>query len=146
MECVIEKEPEDLTTSFIDEIEFVGSLQKDASTQTELTIDELANLMTTLKINTDAKKNLEMQLDNFKFSEQSFIDQDDKTKFFTGLSSSKTLFLLHTLVAPYITHHSRSFTFFQQLVLSLMKLRLNLSYLYSSYRFLQLQLQLFTIQ
>lgn len=71
-----------------------------ASTQPEvrqvdilLMIDKINNLR--LK-----KEKLEKQIAAVLFTEESFIYDDKKTRFFTGLSSYKILLLIHKTIAP----------------------------------------------
>jgi hypothetical protein len=58
--------------------------------------------------------------------EDAFMNDDSKVLFYTGLTTSKLLFDLHAFVKPYLKHLC-ILTPFQQLLLTLMKLRLNLS-------------------
>lgn len=115
----------------------VEPLTKDVSVQTDLTmdqLDDLSNKMNDLNICTEEKNNLQEGLDNFLFLVDAFAGNDKKTKFFTGLSSSKTLSLLHEHVDPLLYLPGQSLSTFQQLVLTLMKPRLSFSYSYLCYK------------
>lgn len=117
---------------------FHESFTKDASTQTNLDVmdlEEVTELLKALKISEKAEADLKNKLEHFILVEEAFRSDDSKTKFFTGLARSNTLFLLHKLIHPYLVDHGKSLSTFQQLVLSLMKIRLNLSCTYLSYRF-----------
>ena len=60
---------------------------------------------------------------------------DKKVKYYTGLSNVGTLLLLLKFLLPGITTVERSLTHFQQLVMVLLKLRLNLEEIDLAYRF-----------
>ncbi|KAL7300297.1 hypothetical protein TKK_0006927 [Trichogramma kaykai] len=62
---------------------------------------------------------------------------DQKTLYYTGLPNAQTLFAIHETVKSYLMPLKRScaLTTFQQLVLTLIKLRLNLSFTDLAYRF-----------
>lgn len=123
-----------------------------ASTQTDLNILDLELItesMQNLRISCDesdkAFRNLQKQMNNLMLKEETFINNNTKTKFFTGIASSNTLFQIHEQVHDYLVNHTRSsrtnLTTFQILILSLMKLRLNLSYSYLSYRLIKFQIK-----
>lgn len=94
----------------------------------------------------------DLQLDNLKLREEIFqlrdrlakmdLDQDSfmndnkKTLFFTGLPNADVLLIVYNAVEPFIKETAiTSLTKFQQLLLTLMKLRLNLYFKYLAYRF-----------
>ena len=80
-------------------------------------------------------KRIQKKLDDLQFTYESFIENDAKTKFFTGLPSYKLLFKVHDRVGPYLSTTVRSaLSTFQQLIVTLMKLRFNHSFEYLSYR------------
>lgn len=75
----------------------------------------------------DMKKivEIEKRLANLTFERESFFQDDRRTKYYTGLPSYKILYWLEGLVAPYLYRQSSKCSTFQQLVLALMKLRIN---------------------
>ena len=58
--------------------------------------------------------------------EDGFCDEDDKVHYYTGLGSWQLLHVLFTFIQPTLKQRS-SLTPFQQLLVMLMRLRLNLS-------------------
>lgn len=69
-------------------------------------------------------------------NEDGFKNDDTKTCYFTGLPKAGMLFLIHDHVCSYLSSHpNKALSTFQQLLLTLMKLRLNLPFKYLSYRF-----------
>lgn len=97
------------------------------STQTDITIDELDKLF----------NNLSLLSSNNELNENFFLGNNIKTKYFTGLHSYKLLFEIHKMIDPYLYVKAKLSTF-QQLILTLMKLRLNFEYNYLAYRFVTL--------
>ena len=67
---------------------------------------------------------------------ESFQADEIKVKFYTGLPSFLTMRILFDFIAPNVKeHHRSSLSNFQQFLLVLMKLRLNLMDLDLAYRF-----------
>jgi len=126
------------------------------STQTDLTMEGLAELEERAKtLNTPYVNNLEAELKDqreensklyatvntlkrdveyYSLSETFFKDNDEKVLFYTGLSTWELLDTLFVYVKPYLKQHS-VLTPFQQLLATLMRLRLNLSGQDLAYRF-----------
>ena len=110
-------------------------------TQTELTGNSIEVMMkekNELEIKVTCLKqeneNLRMELLDFQLTEHAFIDKDDKVLFYTGLPNWKTLFCLFSYVSPYLKNNC-VLSPFQQLLLTLIRLRLNLSGNDLGYRF-----------
>ena len=110
-------------------------------TQTELTGNSIEVMMkekNELEIKVTCLKqeneNLRMELLDFQLTEHAFIDKDDKVLFYTGLPNWKILFCLFSYVSPYLKN-SCVLSPFQQLLLTLIRLRLNLSGNDLGYRF-----------
>ena len=98
-------------------------------TQSEMTLDTLGNL------EEEHAKLIKGKMAT-QLSEQSLERDDSKVKFYTGLPSFVTLKILFDFVNPYAREHHRSaLTNFQQFLLILMKLRLNLLDQDLAYRF-----------
>lgn len=106
------------------------------SVQTDLTVESLSKVFKELDFCNSKIYTLKTKLDMLDLSEESFKDEDTKTKYFTGFSNAKILFIIYDVVSPHIpSHHNNLLSKFQQLLLTLMKLRLNLPFKYISYRF-----------
>lgn len=106
------------------------------STQTDMTMEDLTALLNRLDITTTENDKIRAQMATLNLDESSFQGDDKKTKYFTGLSNFKLLQALHKLVSPYLSKNSKpsSLPTFKQLLLMLMKLRLDLPFQYLSYR------------
>ena len=122
------------------------------STQTDLSMkdldedrakkqDDISHLQTQLevireenkKLHQTAKK-LKQELEDYLLNEASFKDDDEKVLYYTGLSTWELLEKLFIYVKPYLKQHS-SLSPFQQLLVTLMRLRLNLCRQDLGYRF-----------
>ena len=57
-----------------------------------------------------------------------FFNSDEKVRFYTGLPSSEILMVVFDHVSPYVTRKTQSLDRFQELVMVLMKLRLNVPF------------------
>ena len=68
------------------------------------------------------------------FDREDMLD-DDKVAFYTGLPTLKLLDALYGHIAPHITRRSLTLTNYQELVMVLMKLRLDIPYRDLAYRF-----------
>lgn len=78
------------------------------ATQTDLSVDKLFQLFNYLKISSSKIDLLEKQLSNTELSSESFIGNDKKTKYFTGLSNSKILLLVHDIISLYLFSNKNS--------------------------------------
>jgi len=118
----------DLSMKELDEDK--AKLMQDVSqlkTQLELTKEENMGLR-------QAAKKLKQEVEDYSPSEASFKDDDEKVFYYTGLSTWELLQKLFTYVKPYLKQHS-SLSPFQQLLVTLMRLHLNLSGQDLEYRF-----------
>lgn len=80
--------------------------------------------------------NLERKLKKLEITEESFKNDDNKTLYHTGLPKNEMLFILFEKIKPYLpVHPNKVLSPFQQFILTLMKLRLNLPFKYLSYQF-----------
>ena len=106
------------------------------SVQTDMTAANIAHLQDEVNHLTAEKVQLNQDMSRMRISEESFWDDDGKTKFYTGLNTFAILMKLFRMVKDHISHTSvSSLTIFQKVVMTLMKLRLNLSYQDLGYRF-----------
>lgn len=127
----------DLFNSDIIELEStVSKLQAEVSKLKE----QLNNSVMRSVMNDELQK-MKVQLEdvnkkliNTRYDEQSFIDNNEKVRFYTGLSNWDILHLIFKFVEPNLKQRS-NLTPFQQLLLCLMRLRLNLSGTDLAYRF-----------
>ena len=69
------------------------------------------------------------------FTEAYFRSDDDKVKFYTGLSGLDILMTTFNFEIPHSTRRSPSLSLFQELIMVLMKLRLNVPLQDLAYRF-----------
>lgn len=84
----------------------------------------------------DDKALLKSQCDRVAMTKEHLRDDDKKVKFYTGLPSYTVLLAVFNLIAPRITDHQRhTITKFQQFMMVLVKLRLNLTEVDLGYRF-----------
>ena len=77
---------------------------------------------------------LKKEVDDLVYNEASFKDNDEKVLFYTGLSTWELFHVLFQYVKPQLKQHS-ILTPFQQLMITLMRLRLGLSGQDLAYRF-----------
>lgn len=89
--------------------------------QTSVTCE--AEAMTNLGMKKIAE--IERRIVDLTFEKESFFENEIRTRYYTGLPSYKILYWLEGLVAPYLYRQCSKCSTFQQLVLTLMKLRLN---------------------
>ena len=81
-----------------------------------------------------AEKEVQGKLNHAAFDEDEFRDNDDKVRFFTGLTNWEVLEKLFQFVRAYLVGHP-SLSPFQQLILTLMRLRLASSGVELGYHF-----------
>lgn len=108
----------------------------DVETQTDLDINELTLLFEKLTLYGNVMKVYETKLKKFDLSQESFKNDNAKTKYFSGLENYEVLSYLHEVACPFLfTRSNTKLNTFQQLIVTLMILRLNLPYRYFSYRY-----------
>ena len=69
------------------------------------------------------------------FTEDYFKDSDDKTRFYTGLPDFDVLMTTFNFVSPHVTRRTKTLSPFQEFVMALIKLRLNVPNQDLAYRF-----------
>ncbi|KAK7922721.1 hypothetical protein WMY93_009623 [Mugilogobius chulae] len=110
---------------------------KDAECQTDLSMLDLTRLEETLNDNTSEMYNLRKKVSDIELTPETFNGNDEKTKFYTGLPSFFVLMHIFQLCEPYITVSTLSaLSKFEQFIMVLMRLRLNLQIQDLAYRFM----------
>ena len=72
----------------------------------------------------------------YQAPDQDFFQSDDKVHFYTGLPSFEILMVAFEHVSPHVTRKTHSLSRFQEFVMVLMKLRLNVPFQDLAYRFM----------
>ena len=104
--------------------------------QTDINSEHLCRLFDDLKFCNSQIYTLKAKQDILELNEESFKNNDSKTKYFTGFENAGMLFIMYDSISTSLSSHpNKSLTTFQQFLLTLMKLRLNLPFKYLSYRF-----------
>lgn len=104
--------------------------------QTELTIQDIDQLFQYYQEAIEERNRLLLQISTLLIDFEFFNGNDNKTRFYTGLTTWKLLDRLFKLVEEFLPEHGNSkLSPFQMLVLTLMKLRLNLTFTDLGYRF-----------
>ena len=119
----------------------VSDVESGTDVQTTLTLDELTSIEARLE-NLEGKmaqlKNrlvkAEKEMTEMKLDEVAFCNNDEKVNFYTGLPTWQILSILLDHIQASLLEHS-SLTPFQQLLMTLMRLRMNMSGQDLAYRF-----------
>ncbi|KAJ8963021.1 hypothetical protein NQ317_006156 [Molorchus minor] len=102
--------------------------------QTDLDMEHLCNIFSDLNFSIEKIQTLQQKLRSMELSEESFLNNDSKALYFTGFPKADMMFsIFNTVTSSFSTKCALSP--FQQFLLTLMKLRLNLPFKYLSYRF-----------
>lgn len=123
-----------INNEFVEEENNYVEVDNCKSTQTDMTMEDLCSFMEKLDISTSENDKLLQKLTKLDLDEDSFRGDDKKTRYFTGLTNFKMLKALDKIVSPHLSKSSASLPSFKQLLLTLMKLRLDLPFQYLSYR------------
>lgn len=108
----------------------------DAESQTTLTMEDMEKEAQFMQNCTLELNQLKLQLLNVQISEQAFRENDDKTKFYTGIANFVLLTHVFNLVAKHIKHTSTNvLPPFLEFVITLMKIKLNCPFQDLAYRF-----------
>ena len=108
----------------------------DAECQTTLTTEDMEKEAYFMRNCITELNQLKMELLNVQISEQAFRENDDKTKFYTGIANFVLLTHVFNLVATHIKHTSTNvLPQFLEFIITLMKLRLNCPFQDLAYRF-----------
>ncbi|XP_051803284.1 COMM domain-containing protein 2 isoform X2 [Acanthochromis polyacanthus] len=105
-------------------------------TQTDLTGDVIEAM--TAELQSLRTENIRLSSDvahlSSTYDRSAFVDNDEKVLFFTGLPTYQILLAIYTFLGPHLPV-KKSLDKFQQLILTLMRLRLNVSTTFLSYAF-----------
>ncbi|XP_050703867.1 uncharacterized protein LOC126989267 [Eriocheir sinensis] len=111
-------------------------LTSSSASQTDLTSDMIRVLQDEFNEATVEKVNLKGKINEMELNENSFKDDDERVRFYTGLHSYCDLMELFTFIKSYICSDGRNMlTSFQMMILTLMKLRHNFPMQDLAYRF-----------
>ena len=69
------------------------------------------------------------------FTEENFADHDDRVRFYTGLPGFDVLKATFSFISPFVTGRSKNLSLFQEFIMVVMKLRLNVPLQDLAYRF-----------
>lgn len=104
------------------------------NTQTELTVSQINDLQE--QYNLLVAKKVALERKQQKINEEYFLGDDERVRFYTGLESYSHITRLYTFIEKNIHVNCNSaLTGFQQMILTLMRLRLNLPVQDLAYRF-----------
>ncbi|KAI4820618.1 hypothetical protein KUCAC02_028590, partial [Chaenocephalus aceratus] len=81
--------------------------QQDAGCQTDLTMEDIERMEDVLRQNTTELGDLRTKALDTKFNQESFENNEEKTKFYTGLPNFLVLLQVFQLCEPYITYFMR---------------------------------------
>lgn len=118
--------------SVIDKVRSCNTVS--TSTQTDLTYNDISKLEKCCNDYREQVGDLKEVVSRSILSKSTFEKDDEKVKYYTGLSKFGTLTVVFDLIADRI-FSARSMTKFQMLLLTLMHLRLNLDFKDLAYRF-----------
>ncbi|WAR07398.1 hypothetical protein MAR_017356 [Mya arenaria] len=104
-----------------------------SSTKTDINGQYIEGMKHEIEALQSQNQHLKSQLSD-KFSEKDFEGNDEKVNHLTGLSSHETLMLVFEYLLPYLPS-SFVMTQFKMLIMTLMRLRLNLSVMFLAYEF-----------
>lgn len=129
-----------------------GPQTKETQTEVNCTLDAEAQTDEFCAVNAETQTdafcavtdNAETQTDEFEymfkgtfepFTEEYFVNSDNKVRFYTGLPGLDILKTTLEFISPFVTRRTRTLTAFQEFVMVLMKLRLNVPLQDLAYRF-----------
>lgn len=109
---------------------------RDQECQTDIDLTQMENEKNYLQHLIEELSNLKSQLLSARFSEQTFKNNDEKTKFYTGLPNYKTLMSVFNLTSHCIKRNFQNgLESFSEFILVLLRLKLNLTLQDLAYRF-----------
>ena len=136
----IEEEPMQVIVESVDmEVDEEVDEKKSCSvsTQTDMTLSDLEDFVKKHeKLEEEISQLKKIVADSAPMCEKDFKEDPSKVKFYTGLPNLYILMSLFEFISPYILHtHLNKLSLFQEYILTLMRLRLNLALQDLGYRF-----------
>lgn len=113
--------------NFNKSVHISDSTETDKASQTDLSADDLTKSLCELSI-------LKREIREVTFSEESFENNNTKTKYFTGFPKSNLLFMLYNQFSNFLYVNKPKLPPFQQMLITFLRLRLNLPVSYLAYR------------
>ena len=113
----------------------VNASTSSQATQTNVTGKDVEALERTTQHLTTVKNDLQDRVTDSELTEDSFRNDQEKVKTFTGLQHFLQIQFILDLIRPHLKEKNASLTPFQQLLLVLMRMRLNATVKYLSYVF-----------
>ena len=98
----------------------------DSSTQTQVDVSEAM---------TQTEEFEYLFKESYKPIDRDFFDSDEKVRFYSGLPSMDILMTVLDFVSPHIKRRTQTLSLFQEMIIVLMKLRLNIPYQDLAYHF-----------
>ena len=118
--------------------ENAGDNAGEGRVESECTYESCKNKIASLNMECNAlrEENLRLResIKSMSLDENSFEHNDEKVRIMTGLSCYEKLMVLFSFVSPFLKQHS-SLTCFQQLIMTLLRMRLNLPLGFLGYMF-----------
>lgn len=109
---------------------------KSCETQTDTNSCDIQALQAEIKSLREDNSKVREQLKEVSLDENGFRDNNEKVLFYTGLPSWNLLYCIYNFVSPYLSQSAKcTLSPFQRLLLTLIRLRLNLSGKDLAYRF-----------
>ena len=116
-------------------IEETPCIYTSKSTMTEMSVGDIDKLQSDNFALREENKRLKEVITRQALDEQSFEGNDKKVKYYTGLTSFATLMAMFNFISPFISKSQFGLPLFQQYLVVLIKLRLNIANQYLGYQF-----------
>ena len=112
------------------------SADNNKSCQTTFSMADIEALENVANYNLTKNRKLQEKLSNLELNEESFRENAEKVRVFTGLANFTLLMAVFNLIAPHLKNHANTILSpFHQLLVTLMRLRLNVTVQFLSYIF-----------
>ncbi|XP_018577280.1 uncharacterized protein LOC108915667 [Anoplophora glabripennis] len=124
----------DFTVEASTELEYTKEGNRSVEVQTDMSVDDITKLLTDANFTTERIQLLQKELNILDISEEFFVNNDDKTFYFTGFPKTEMMMIIFKNISNFLLVKS-VLSPFKQFLLTLMKLRINLPFKYLSYKF-----------
>lgn len=104
------------------------------STMTEMSVGDIDKLQSDNYALREENRRLKEVITRQALNEQSLEGNNEKVKYYTGLTSFATLMALFNFISPFISQSQSGLPLFQQYLVVLIKLRLNIANQYLGYQ------------